>query len=207
MTAASTAAILASVRPRNIRQGEPIALRTGFRKILWCSWAFHSAVEECRATTSVRACMSVGASSSPICSATRQPIATFSRCSLPLTSGLAASGLCSSVTLTTFDPDSSTYISRASRRSGAKPSVLPVYTRSSPERITALHSRVSSRTRLDRCSTTSWPLTASTMVRPEIFIATLSRSQPTSRLPSLTTAYAVSFRSSEPWIWWVNPSS
>ena len=33
-TAASTAAILASVRPRNIRQGEPIAFRTGFKKIL-----------------------------------------------------------------------------------------------------------------------------------------------------------------------------
>ncbi len=39
-----------------------------------------------------------------------------------------------------------------------------------------------------RCSTTSWPLTASTIVRPEIFMATLIRSQPTSRLPSLTTA-------------------
>ena len=32
--AASTAAILASVRPRNIRQGEPIAFSTGFKKIL-----------------------------------------------------------------------------------------------------------------------------------------------------------------------------
>ncbi len=126
-TAASTAPILASVRPRNIRQGEPIALSTGFMKILWCSWAFHSAVEEWRETTSVRACMSVGASSSPICSATRQPNGTFSRFSLPSVSGgSAASGLCSSVTITTFEPDSSTYISRASRRSGAKPSVLPV---------------------------------------------------------------------------------
>ena len=36
------------------------------------------------------------------------------------------SGLCRSVTITTFEPDSSTYISSASRMSGAKPSVLPV---------------------------------------------------------------------------------
>ena len=123
-TAASTATILASVRPRNIRQGEPIALRTGLRKILWCSWAFHSAVEACRETTSVRACMSVGASSSPICSATRQPNGTFLL--LALGHLLAVSGLCRSVTMTIFEPDSSTYISIASRRSGAKPSVLPV---------------------------------------------------------------------------------
>ena len=44
--------------------------------------------------------MSVGASSSPICSDTRQPNGTFSLCSAPS----SVSGLCKSVTTTTFEP-------------------------------------------------------------------------------------------------------
>ena len=92
--------ILARVRPRKNRPDEPIALRTG-RSDLSCSEAFHRAVDACRATTSQRACMSVGASSSPICSATTQPNGTFS---LPG----SVSGLCMMVSISAFEPDSST---------------------------------------------------------------------------------------------------
>ena len=63
--------------------------------------------------------------------------------------------------------------------------------------MAALHRRVSSRIKLARCSTTSWPLTASISGRPPSFRQTLSRSQPISRFPSLATAYAVSLRSSD----------
>ncbi len=92
--------IFARVRPRKNRPDEPIALRIG-RNVLSCSEAFQRAVEACRETTSQRACMSVGASSSPICSATTQPKGTFS---LPG----STSGRCSKVTITAFEPDSST---------------------------------------------------------------------------------------------------
>ncbi len=92
--------ILASVRPRKNRPGEPTAFRSGSRA-LSASDAFHRAVEACRETTSHRACMSVGASSSPICSATMQPKGTLS---LPG----SVSGLCRRVTMTAFEPDSST---------------------------------------------------------------------------------------------------
>ena len=53
------------------------------------------------------------------CSATTQPKAIFSFVA-------SSSGLCRSVTITAFEPDSSTYDSSASRRSGANPSVFPV---------------------------------------------------------------------------------
>ena len=93
-------------------------MRTGSKARSY-SEAFQSAVEACRATTSQRAWASVEAISSPICSATTAPKGTFSLV-------VSGSGLCRRVTITAFDPDSSTYASRASRRSGANPSVLPV---------------------------------------------------------------------------------
>ena len=99
-SATTPAMILARVRPRKNRPEEPIALSTG-RRLLSCSEAFQRAVEACRDTTSQRACMSVGAISSPICSATRQPNGTLS---LPG----SVSGRCSRVTITAFEPDSST---------------------------------------------------------------------------------------------------
>ncbi len=63
-----------------------------------------------------------------------------------------------------------------------------------------MQSRVNSRIRFARCSTTSWPLTASTIVRPPTLRVTLSRSQPTSRLPSLATLKLVSLSWSDEWM-------
>ena len=99
------------------------------------------------------------------------------------------SGLCKSVTTTTFDPDSSTYISSASRMSGAQAvgvaGVDQVFARADHDlaepgqlahQVGPLLDDLLAADRLDH--------------RPagDLRARRVSRSQPTSRLPSLTTA-------------------
>ena len=186
-TAASTAPILARVRPRNIRHGEPIAFKTGLQEDL----VVLLRVPERRRGVprdDLGPRVHVGRRQLVADLLGDQAAERDLLLLLVLVAG-SVSGLCRSVTTTTFEPDSSTYSSSASRRSGAKPvgvaGVDQVFARADHDlaepgqlahQVGPLLDDLLAADRLDH-----GPAARSSS-------ATLSRSQPTSRLPSLTTA-------------------